>query len=109
MLDDDAVLKTVDVGHHGLGAVVEGDVDVHRHQIAVFQRQLDVVLGLQLEKDVGDEIDEALTALLYVGVVLDIVLTDELRHGGHVVGVPEITVEIQYDFLIGHGKTLLNK
>jgi hypothetical protein len=35
--------------------------------------------------------------------VLDAVLVDELCHGGDIVGIPEVTVEIQYDFLVGHG------
>ena len=69
MLHNDAVFQAVDVGHHGLGAVVEGDIDMDGHQIAILQRQNDVVLVLALEEDVGNEVHKTLTALLHSGLI----------------------------------------
>jgi hypothetical protein len=59
------------------------------------------MVGLAGEKEV-QELQKALSALLHIGVVLDIVLPDVVGNAALVVGVPHITVKIQYDFLVGH-------
>jgi hypothetical protein len=58
--------------------------------------------GLAGEEEV-QELQQAFPALLHIGVVLDEVLTDVVGNAALVVGVPHITVKIQYDFLVGHG------